>query len=272
MSWVAAAIAGSAVLSAVTAPKGTSGGANTGGAGPDLAAANAAGIQTDLSTLPLRLQVSQAASGGGVYTDPSTGQTYDFRGRFDPVRFFKQNPGAFEYYNEESKATGNPPRADIEGFAKDWFGGQGLNANDAAAKLEEYNTGSASYKNQTDAFNQAQKTQAGTSLAVDTAKQQLGALQGSTPDFAAYVAAHPELKAVFDQNKKDGDARTIEQWGKDYYDTYGQAKGDTLPTTGGLAKQTNDLNLNLQNQTFDAGLAANAKSNAAGIVARNWNC
>lgn len=45
---------------------------------PDLAESTRAGYEADLSTLPLRLMVEQAASQGKSYTDPQTGKTYDF--------------------------------------------------------------------------------------------------------------------------------------------------------------------------------------------------
>ena len=69
---------------------------------------------------------SQCRTGRRRVYRPTTGQGYDFRGKFDPVKFFKENPSAWQIYLDEATATGNPPREDIEGFAKDYLGSVGI--------------------------------------------------------------------------------------------------------------------------------------------------
>lgn len=261
MSWVAAAIAGSAIIGGVVSSNNASKAADAmkaaAGQQPDLTGAYLQGIQTDMATLPTRLQVSQAATSGGVYTDPQSGQVYDFRGMFDPVKFFKENPDAYNYYLEEARATGNPVRSDVEGFAKDWFGGQGIQGPAQTEKLKSYMTGSAEYKRATDAEATRAAVTTGQNLAIDTAKTQLGALAG-TDDYAAYVRANPDLLAEFEKN---GGGMAIEDWGKRHFDTYGKAEGRKLPNSG-LLTATNDLNLRTQGDTFNASLAASKQANA----------
>ncbi|HLP07950.1 MAG TPA: hypothetical protein VK178_07275 [Opitutaceae bacterium] len=45
---------------------------------PDYGEAYREGYEADISTLPLRLAIEQAADQGGTYTDPTSGKTYDF--------------------------------------------------------------------------------------------------------------------------------------------------------------------------------------------------
>lgn len=47
---------------------------------PDYAAANVAGVQADISTLPLRNAINAASQLGTKYVDPATGKEYDFTG------------------------------------------------------------------------------------------------------------------------------------------------------------------------------------------------
>lgn len=49
-------------------------------AAPNYAEANRAGVQADLDALPLRNAINAASTLGTTYTDPNTGQTYDFTG------------------------------------------------------------------------------------------------------------------------------------------------------------------------------------------------
>ncbi len=256
-----ALLLGGALVAANNGPKQ---GANSGGAGPDLAKANAAAIMADIETLPMRLGINQAAQNGGLYQDSKTGQIFDFRGKFDPMRFFAETPGAWDYYVEEGnyveegKAMGSGPRPDVEGFAKDFLGGQGIHGPAADAKIKSFTTSSPEYKAKTEATLQAQQTTAGTQLAVDTSKTQLDALTGKD-DYAGYVRRNADLLAEFEKN---GGGMSIEEWGKRHFETYGKAEGRKL-VNDGLATGTNDLNLRLQNDALDQQIAGTTRATTA---------
>lgn len=261
MSWVAAAIAGSAVVGAVSANQQSK--AAKGQSAPDLTAAQLAGIKADLATLPLRLKVSQAAQDGGVYVDPESGITYDFRGKFDPVRFFRAHPQALQQYNAENAENGEvrPP----DSFAHDWL----INNGEDEGAMQRYTTGSPEYKIETEAQQQAQRTAAGTDLAIKTAGTQLGALTGQ-PDFEAYVRNDPGLFAYWRDvaSKESPEFADIAAWGKAHYEHSGKNEGRAVPTAG-LVSKTNDLNLQTQNKTFDSALDASKKANAVNIENQN---
>jgi hypothetical protein len=119
---------------------------------PSITEANKDGVLADMRTLVNRIQVNTAAEAGGVYTDPVSGETFDFRGKFDPIRFAKDHPTALKEYVDE-QAKGELQGWTEEQFAKAFLG-------DNQAELDKYRTGSPAYRNQT---------------TIDTAKQMAGA-------------------------------------------------------------------------------------------------
>lgn len=176
-------------------------------AAPDYAAANREGITTDISTLPLRNQINQAAQLGQkiTYKDPVTGE--------DKV-------------------------ADFTGM------GNAAAAQQAATILADTN---ASIQRQQLALRQelgtanAAQTAAELRAADPAAYAARQALTGrinddlsGKADYAGYVRTNPDLAAAFAKERDEsGGTLTIDEWGKRHYDTYGEKEGRQLTRTGG---------------------------------------
>lgn len=217
---------------------------------PDYAAATTAGVQADAATLPFRLGVNAAAQNGTVYTDPETGKVYDFRGTFDANRFFSQNPEAKAQYDAENKAKGET--RDPQSFANDYLTNSGK-----TGSLLNYYTGSAAYRNQTDADSYTQLLQSGQNITDASTRKQLDSLLGK-PDFQKYVTSHPDLLAAWQASGEPDAAK----WGEQHYNTFGKNEGRDLPSSG-LLKQFNDLNLDQQKAAWNAALDASKKGTFA---------
>jgi len=74
-------------------------------------------------------------------------------------------------------------------------------------------------------------TRAGTGL-VDMLGDSRNAL-GQVADYGRYIKTNPELHQKFLSSQQAGDTRTIEEFGRDYYNQYGQSEGRELPTKFG---------------------------------------
>jgi hypothetical protein len=87
---------------------------------------------------------------------------------------------------------------------------------------------------------------------------------GQKQDFAQYVKDNPDLLQQFQESRRQGDTRTIEEYGQQHYQEFGRAEGRELPTTfGELGRRAG----------FDAednflGAAAYAEDLAAGNLSR----
>lgn len=90
------------------------------------------------------------------------------------------------------------------------------------------------------------------------------AVTGQRQDFAQYVKDNTDLQEDFQERRRQGDTRTIEEFGKDHYEEFGKAEGRELPRTfGELDRQAG----------FDAdgnflGLSAYAEDLSAGNLSR----
>jgi hypothetical protein len=90
------------------------------------------------------------------------------------------------------------------------------------------------------------------------------AVTGQRQDFAQYVKDNVDIQEDFQEKRRQGDTRTIEEYGQDHYEEFGQAEGRELPTTfGELDRQAG----------FDAdgnflGASAYAEDLAAGNLSR----
>ena len=90
------------------------------------------------------------------------------------------------------------------------------------------------------------------------------AVTGQRQDFAQYVKDNTDLQENFQERRRQGDTRTIEEFGKDHYEEFGKAEGRELPRTfGELDRQAG----------FDAdgnflGLSAYAEDLSAGNLSR----
>jgi len=58
-------------------------------------------------------------------------------------------------------------------------------------------------------------------------------LQGMRTDYEQYVGQNGDIMEAFQRAKENGDPRTIEQFGRDHYESVGQAEGRELPETFG---------------------------------------
>tara|TARA_R110002012_G_scaffold160471_1_gene322361 strand:+ start:363 stop:2093 length:1731 start_codon:yes stop_codon:yes gene_type:complete len=58
-------------------------------------------------------------------------------------------------------------------------------------------------------------------------------LQGMRTDYEQYVGQNGDIMEAFQRAKESGDPRTIEQFGRDHYESVGQAEGRELPETFG---------------------------------------
>ena len=63
-------------------------------------------------------------------------------------------------------------------------------------------------------------------------------VQGQVGDFKSYVQDNADLKKDFERVKEDGDTRTIEEYGRDHYNTYGRTEGRELPTKFGTTERS----------------------------------
>jgi hypothetical protein len=177
-------------------------------AAPDYGAANREAITTDISTLPLRNKINQAAQLGQkvTYQDPVTGEekTADFTGMGNAAAA-QQAAQILAQSNADIQRQQLQLRQEL-GTA---------NARQTAAELRAADPGGY-------AARQALTDKVTTEFA-------------GAPDYAAYVRDNGDLAATYEKEtgKKltDGDAAAAAEWGKKHYETYGQAEGRQLKRT-----------------------------------------
>lgn len=193
-------------------------------AAPDYAAANREAITTDISTLPLRNKLNQAAQLGQkvTYQDPVTGEekTADFTGMGNAA-------AAEQAATILAQTNANVQRQQLA--LRQELGT--ANARQTAAELRAADPGAYATRQ---------------ALTEKLTNEFAGA-----PDFAAYVRDNGDLAAAYEQEtgKKltDGDAASAAEWGKRHYDTYGQAEGREL-------KRTTPANSQIETDTSAARL------------------
>lgn len=175
-------------------------------AAPDYAAANREGIQTDISTLPLRNQINQAAQLGQklVYKDPVTGEdkTADFTGM--------------------GNAAAAQQAATIMA--------------DTNASLQRQQLGLRQELGTANARQTAAELRAADPAAYAARQALTGRVNddlGGKADYAGYVRTNPDLAEAFARERDEsGGKLSIEEWGKRHFDTYGQTEGRELTRTG----------------------------------------
>lgn len=183
-------------------------------AAPDYAAANREGIVTDISTLPLRNKINQAAQLGQriEYQDPTTGETKvaDFTGMGNAAAA-QQAAAIMADTNAALQRQQLSLRKEL-GVA---------NAQQTAAELRAADP--AAYATR----------QALTGRVTDK-------LAGAA-DYASYVRTNPDLAEAFARDRdENGSTLSIEEWGKRHYNTYGQNEGREMTRS---APQSDDIGL-----------------------------
>lgn len=221
-------------------------------AAPNYGDEYAKGVQADLQSLVNRLQVSTAAEAGGVYTDPQTGQTYDFRGKFDPIRFAKDHPTALQIYADEQA------RGELQGWTPEMFAKAYLN--DDATEMAKYQTGSPTYRNQTTIDTAKQLATAGDEITDASIRSQAKTLLELQPEFDA-LNRDAQAKAIDQMVQlmpKVGDAQRAQDAA-----TYRQNADLGLEATqkqadlqGKIVPVLNNVSLTAQEEAFKRGQAA----------------
>lgn len=175
-------------------------------AAPDYGAANREGIQTDISTLPLRNQINQAAQLGQrlVYKDPVSGE--------DKVADF----------------TGMGNAAAAQQAATIMA--------DTNASLQRQQLGLRQELGTANARQTAAELRAADPAAYAARQALTGKINddlGGKADYAGYVRTNADLADAFARERDEaGGKLTIDEWGKRHFDTYGQTEGRTLTRTG----------------------------------------
>ena len=183
-------------------------------AAPDYAAANREGITTDISTLPLRNKINQAAQLGQkiTYQDPVTGEekTADFTGMGNAA-------AAQQAATIMADTNANLQRQQL-------------------ALRQELGTATAKQT--------AAEIRAADPAAYATRQALTGRITdklAGTADYASYVRTNPDLAEAFARDRdENGSTLSIEEWGKRHYDTYGQNEGRAIPRSG---PQSDDVGL-----------------------------
>ena len=87
---------------------------------------------------------------------------------------------------------------------------------------------------------------------------------GQRQDFAQYVKDNADLQEQFQESRRQGDTRTIEEYGQQHYQLFGQAEGRELPTTFGEL----DRRAGFDAEGNFLGASAYAEDLAAGNLSR----
>tara|TARA_R110001632_G_scaffold5622_1_gene22864 strand:+ start:611 stop:3079 length:2469 start_codon:yes stop_codon:yes gene_type:complete len=87
---------------------------------------------------------------------------------------------------------------------------------------------------------------------------------GQKQDFAQYVKDNADLQEQFQESRRQGDTRTIEEYGQQHYQEFGQAEGRELPTTFGEL----DRRAGFDAEGNFLGASAYAEDLAAGNLSR----